>query len=97
MQSPGRGPRSGQSRGERSGQPRSQRGHVGALDSIDAATTWFVAALDDGRNQSRSAAEMDKWEKGKQLFLEKFRGFVDRNEPKGFSLAETVNNWGYSR
>ena len=21
---------------------------------------------------------MDKWEKGKQLFLEKFRGFVDR-------------------
>ena len=33
--------------------------------------------MEDGRNQSRSSAEASKWDKGKQLFLEKFRGFID--------------------
>ena len=50
---------------------------MGALDSADSAATWFVAAMEDGRNQSRSSAEASKWDKGKQLFLEKFRGFID--------------------
>ena len=42
---------------------------------------YYLAALDAGRNQANTPAEAAKWEAGKRLFLEHYRGFVDSKYP----------------
>ena len=52
---------------------------MGAITSGEqSAQSWYLAAMEAGRSQSSTPAEAAKWEAGKRLFLDEYRGFVDR-------------------